>query len=237
MKLRRFNQRGIERFGEYRKNLLLDPSAQPPFVWLEDPTLTEIVADVEVENRNFPKRFDAGVYIHDIIARSGIDLPERDAGLWTWLTLLFFDEVCPTDPSGEREPRAEERLVPKIGNHQKFYRHLLLGPYLIVRAHRDDPRRAIALLNNPLWQPGEIVAQLAARKKMVTNPAVVGAATKLYYDPVNDEMKQGAGSSVKGAPRRLAVVLDQFELTYYLYGLSADELIALLPKEFDRFRS
>jgi len=238
MKLRRFNPTGTERFGQYRKTLLLDPTAKPPREWLEDPALTEIVADVEVIPQKFVKRFDAAVYLNDLISRANIDLPEKDAGLWTWLTLFFFDEVCPADPSsGEREPRAEERLVPKIGNHQKFYRHLLLGPYLIVRAHRDDPERTIALLHNPLWQPGEIPAQLAARKEMVTNPAVVGAAKKLYYDSINDELKQGAGSSVKGAPRRLAVVLKQFDLTYYLYGLSADELIALLPKEFDRFRA
>lgn len=237
MKLRRFNQAGIERFGEYRKQLLLNPTATPPFELLEDSSLTEIVADVNVTPQKFPKRYHAGVYLNDLIASAGLGLPEKDAGLWTWLTLFFFDDVCPAAPSsGEREPRAEERLVPKIGNHQKFYRHLLLGPYLIVRAHRDDPERAIALLHNPLWQPGEIPAQLAARKEMVTNPAVVGAAKKLYYDSVNDELKQGAGSSVKGAPRRLAVVLKQFDLTYYLYGLSADELIALLPKEFDRFR-
>ncbi len=238
MKLRRFNQSGIERFGEYRKQLLLEPTVTPPFEMLEDPSLTEVVADVDVTPQRFAKRYHAGVYLNDLIASAGLDLPEKDAGLWTWLTLFFFDEVCPADPaSGEREPRAEERLVPKIGNHQKFYRHLLLGPYLIVRAHRDDPQRAIALLHNPVWQPGEVPAQLAARKKLVTNAAVVGAATKLYYDAVNDELKQGAGSAVKGAPRRLAIVLDQFELTYYLYGLSADELIALLPKEFDRFRT
>lgn len=237
MKLRRFNQRGIERFSDYRKNLLMDPTAAPPLEWLEDSGLTEVVADVEVEKRNFSKRFDAGVYLVELISKAGIELPERDAGLWTWLTLFFFDEVCPSDSSGEREPMAEERLVPKIGNYQKFFRHLLLGPYLIVRAHRDDPKRAMALLHNPVWGPGDIPAQLAARKEMVTNAAVVGAATKLYYDAANDELKPGSGSKVKGAPRRLAIVLKQLDLTYYLYGLSADELLALLPKEFDRFRA
>lgn len=236
MKLRRFNDTGMKQFGEYRKNLLLDPTASPPFAWLEDPLLTEVVADVDVESRKFAKRYDAGVYLDDIVSKAGIDVPERDAGLWTWLTLFFFDQVCPADSSGEREPRAEERLIPLIGNHKKFYRHLLLGPYIIVRAHRDDPSRATALLHNPLWQPGEIPAQLSARKEQVTNPAVVGAATKLYYDSTNDELKQGSGSNVKGGPRRLSVVLKQLELTYYLYGLTPDELIALLPKEFDRFK-
>ena len=103
-------------------------------------------------------------------------------------------------------------------------------------AHREDSSKAIALLHNPLWQPGEIPAQLSARKERVTNPAVVGAVTKLFYDPTNDELKQGSGSNVKGGPRRLSIVLKQLELTYYLYGLTPDELIALLPKKFDRFK-
>jgi hypothetical protein len=238
MKLRRFNKLGYDRFVEYRDLLTTAPDAPPPFELLEDPLFTEVVlGDVDVEPRTFDKRFDAGVYLLEIVSQTKIDLPEKDAGLWSWLTLFFFDEVCPADGNGCREPKEGPRLVPTIDNYQRFYRHLLLGPYLVVRAHHDDPKRAMALLHNPVWQPGEIPSILAASKESVTNRAVIEAATRLYYDSGSDSLKTGSGSKIKGAPRRLAAVLNQLDLTYYLYGLTTEELLALLPKEFDRFKS
>jgi hypothetical protein len=108
---------------------------------------------------------------------------------------------------------------------------------LIVRAHRSNPDRAIAMLCNPLWKPGEIAEQLASRKELVTNRGVAELATRLYYDPAKGSFKRGAGSDIRGAARRLAALLNQLDLTFYLYGMTADELLGLLPKEFDRFRS
>ena len=181
MKLRRFNPDGVAAFANYRARLTLEPTLSPPLELLEDPALTELIAaNVDVPNRNFKNRLEAGLFLNELIDTLGINLPEQDQGLWTWLTLFYFDGVCPADGNGKRNPLAEERLVPLVDNFQKFYRHLLLGPFCIVRAHRDLPERAIALLCNPLWKPGEIVAQLASRKELVTNRAVAEAATRLY---------------------------------------------------------
>ncbi len=237
MKLRRFNPDGVTAFAIYRARLTLEPSLQPPTQLLEDPALTsEAPGEVEVQPRSFKNRLEAGVFLNGIIDAAGVSLPERDQGLWTWLTLFYFDEVCPADGNGNRDPQNEARLIAQVDNFQRFYRHLLLGPFLIVRAHREDPNRAIAFLCKPLWEPGEIVEQLASRKELVTNPAVAEAATRLYYDPASGSFKRGAGSSVKGAPRRLAALLNQLDITWYLYGLGVDELLQLLPKEFERFR-
>lgn len=238
MKLHRFNRDGVSAFASYRVRLVLEPTLAPPYELLEDPAFTELVSDsVEVAQRGFSTRLEAGIILNDLISSARIERPERDQGLWTWLTLLFFDDACPANGRGERKPFAEERLVAIVDNHQRFYRHLLLGPYLIVRAHLDDPQRAIAMLCNPVSEPGEIAGQLASRKELVTNHAVAELATKLYYDPEKGSFKRGAGSKIKGSPRRLADLLNQLDLTYYLYGMNSNEILALLPKEFDRFRA
>lgn len=237
MKLRRFNADGVAQFAHYRARLALEPSLPPPLQLLEDPAVTEIMpGDVDVPPQSFANRLEAGTFLNQLIDTAAISLPERDQELWTWLTLFYFDQVCPADGNGNRSAQNEARLLAQVDNFQRFYRHLLLGPFLIVRAHRDDPARAIAFLCKPLWEPGEIVEQLASRKELVTNRAVAEAATRLYYDPTTGSFKRGAGSSVKGAARRLAALLNQLDITWYLYGLSVDELINLLPKEFDRFR-
>jgi len=224
-------------FANYRAQLALEPTLQPPMEFLTDPALSDPVSgEVEVPPRRFRNRLEAGQFLNELMDAAKIQLPERNRGLWTWLTLFYFDEVCPADGNGRRNPQDEARLIPLLDNHQRFYRHLLVGPFLIVRAHRNQPERAIAMLCNPLWKPGEIAEQLASRKELVTNHAVADVATRLYYDPATGSFKRGAGSDVRGAARRLAALLNQLDLTYYLYGMTAGELLALLPKEFDRFR-
>jgi hypothetical protein len=237
MKMRRFNSDGVGAFITYRNRLTTEPTLPPPIELLEDPAMTELIpGETEVPKQSFANRLEAGKFLNQLLEAGHIQLPERDRGLWAWLTLFYFDEVCPADGHGRRNPQDEARLIPILDNYQRFYRHLLLGPFLIVRAHRDQPERAIAMLCNPLWKPGEIVEQLASRKELVTNRGVIELATRLYYDPEKNSFKRGAGSRVKGAARRLAALLDQLDLTFYLYGMTADELLALLPQEFDRFR-
>lgn len=237
MKLRRFNADGVTAFSNFRSRLTLEPNLPSPIDLLEDPGLTEIVkGDIDVLPRKFANRMEAGIFLNDLIDATGLILPERDRGLWSWLTLFFFDEVCPADAHDNRDVGADARLLPILDNHQRFYRHLLLGPFLIVRTFRAAPEQAIAFLHQPLWEPGEVVEQLASRKELVTNHAVAEVASRLYFDPVKAAFKRGASSKVRGAARRLATLLNQLDLTWYLYGMDADEMIRLLPKEFDRFR-
>jgi hypothetical protein len=237
VKLRCFNSDGMVAFASYRARLALEPALQPPMEFLTDPALSDLMSsEVEVEPRRFRNRLEAGLFLNELMDAAKVQLPERNQGLWAWLTLFFFDEVCPADGNGRRNPQAEARLIPFVDNYQRFYRHLLVGPFLIVRAHRNQPERAIAMLCNPLWKPGEIAEQLASRKELVTNHSVAEAATRLYYNPATGSFKRGAGSAIRGAARRLAALLNQLDMTYYLYGMTADELLALLPKEFDRFR-
>lgn len=237
MRLRRFTPEGTRRFAEYRRRLAVEPALEPPTHLLEDDSVTELMpGGAVVKPREFRNRLEAGVYLNELLGGVPINLPEHDQGLWTWLTLFYFDNVCPPDAHGKRKAREEARLVALVDNYQRFYRHLLLGPFLIVRAHKDAPGRAMAFLCQPLWKPGDIVGQLASRKELVTNKAVAEAATRLYYDAASGSLKRGSGSKVKGGPRRLADLLNQLDVTWYLYGMTTEELLALLPKEFDRFR-
>ena len=91
----------------------------------------------------------------------------------------------------------------------KYYRHLVQGAYLLYQINSDRPQRAMALLFNPPHAPGELVGQLAATYDVVQSKAAIGAATALYYDPVADKLRRGAGGSGGGSPRRFRTVLDQ----------------------------
>ncbi len=82
---------------------------------LEDAALTEVISDdVEVATRSFANRLEAARFLDELITAAGISLPERNRGLWTWVTLFFFDEVCPADGHGRRDPQDEARLLPLL---------------------------------------------------------------------------------------------------------------------------
>jgi hypothetical protein len=82
-----------------------------------------------------------------------------------------------------------------------------------------------------------VYLELAKRQELITNPAVVSAATRLYYDPSKGRLKRSGARGAPGTVRRFAEILTQLDVVWDLYSMSAEELIAMLPPEFDRFRA
>jgi hypothetical protein len=236
MMLRRFNADGVTKFNQYLDLLSSDTTAPVPDSLLEDPFLTAVVAaDVDIERRAFSNRLEAAQYLDSILSSIAHENLYTDSGLWAWLTLLFFDQVCPMDSAGTRKARERVRYVPAVDNYQKYYRHLLAGPYRVYRAHRDNPTRALVLLCGPLHQPGEIVEQLVARQEIITNPHAIALATEIYYDTTTGSFRRGAAGKGGGSARRFSDILNQFDLTWDLYWMTPDRIRAKLPREFARF--
>jgi hypothetical protein len=235
--LRRLNDTGIQRFTEFLASLETDvPQGRPVGILTDPATSDALTAVVEVDERTFGSRVEAARYFDERFSGAGLKNVERDRGLWAWVSLLYFEELCPPGAHGRRKPGALARWIPEVSNFQRYYRHLLAGPYRIYRAHRDDPKRAMALLCGPLDRPGDIVEQLASRQEIVTNWAVMASATALYVDPATQKPRRGAGGKGRGSARRLADVLNQFDVTWDLYAMDATHLLQLLPREFERFR-
>ena len=171
MKVARLNESGIATFAGWLETLKQGGSVQAPMSLLTNPAATESLAvQVEIEQRTFTTRLEAAEYLFSRFAAAGLTDVDRDRGLWAWLSLFYFDSVCPVGKGGIRKPGAQPRHIPEPGNFRRYYRHLLGGPYRIYRAHRDNPKRAMALLCQPVNLPGDVVEQLASRQEVVTNP-------------------------------------------------------------------
>ena len=237
MKLRKLNAQGIERMATFLDSLTTSTPEEIPSAILHDAATSEpVTGDIDIEQRAFSSRLEVATYLDERFGDTETRPIERDRGIWAWLALLFFESLCPPAGDGRRKPGARARWIPEVNNFRRYYRHLLAGPYLIYHAHRDDPSRAMILLCGPLNRMGDIVEQLASRQELVTNRAVVGAATKLYYDFGKRTPRRGAGGKGPGSPRRLADILNQLDLTWDLYAMSEGDLVARLPSEFDRFK-
>lgn len=238
MKVRRFYDNGIRQMGQYL-DLLTTEEPQPyPDDLLTDSTFTEIIdEEIEIEKRSFTNRFKVGEYFNTVFDDADIEDIERDRGLWSWLALFYFDEFCNIDSEGNPKPGERARWIPEVWNFRKYYRHLLAGPYRIYNTYREDPEIALALLCTPPYQPGEVVEQLTSRQELVTNSSIIEAATKLYVDNKGESHKRGAAGKGPGSARRLADIIAQLDLTWDLYSMDADEILDMLPSEFDRFKA
>lgn len=238
MELHRFNDQGLQRFHDYLDALREDPALPPPVAVLTDPTYAlPVDPPAKFTPPQFANRMEAAQFLDGLLSQVTDADVERDVGLWSWLTLLFFDQVCPMDGNGRRRPRERAVYVPQVDVKRRFYRHVLLGPWLAFRAHKDAPHRANVLLADPLNVTTGESYRLFIETPYVNMHAPVEIANDFYFDEAKSRLRRGSGVKGKGGLRRLIAVLHQLDVTFDLHYLPKQELLRLLPAEFDKWRS
>jgi hypothetical protein len=239
MKIRRLTDIGIEQFRCYLDDLRKGSTTGPPYDLLIDPQFsTEIKKEINVERRVFNTRLDLARYLDralSVIANHSI---ESDIHLWSWLSLFFFDQVCPADRVGVRMPGRDYRHILEPG-YRNGHRHLLTGAYLIYSSYCLGDRLGKLLLGTPPHVESKFYHQLAARQILITNKSVLEAAWQLYFNQSEGRPKKGASEEKNslGTLRRFIAVIQQLDLTYDLYSMSGDQILALLPHEFNQWKN
>jgi hypothetical protein len=201
----------------------------------ESPLTDPIGARVEVESRLFKSRLECSMYLRKQFEEGKFEPGDADAGLWAWLSVFYFDQLCPPGPAGRIHPGEESRWIPSP-RWDRYYRHLLAGPYFVYLTYRRAPEKAKILLWGPLDKPGDYFGQLAARQDFVSNPTVMEAATRLFFDEAEGKPKRGMAPNEHrpGTLRRFVDLLQQLDVTHDLYSMDCDSLLRILPGEFKK---
>ena len=239
MRLSRFNAKGLTEFQATLEGIRAGAHVTAPLDIISNAALTEPAAHLsEIEVRVFERRHDMAAYLNAALGggMSGDDM--MDTGLWAWLSAVYLDSVCPAEAGGRRNPGNDYRHIPS-SDWRHFYRHLIRGPVRIYRLFRERPETAAIVLCQRPSSPGDYAEQLASRQERITNPAIIEAANRLYYDQERQLPKRGAAANwpKPGSLRRFGDLLNQLDLTYDLYSLSADDLLDILPEEFSTYRT
>ena len=233
--LRSLNSEGVLRFrswlGEARASK--KRPKQPDYLLHDERFSTDVSEVVELPVERFSSAWDAAEALsaplsilppHELESSGGLG----NVGLWSWLALLYFDEVCP------KIPLATNRYIPETEGAEaglRYYRHLLAGPF---RMYRQLGKLAAPALNSPLSSHNVLYRSFADHQDFVQNPGIVEAMNLLYFDPKAGALRRGlANADAPGTLARFFPVMQQLELNYDLLGMSADEIIELLPFEFD----
>jgi hypothetical protein len=233
-RLRSLNSRGIDEFRGFLQRIRdgEEFQANPAILYLDDYS-QRLPRPIEIAPRTFASKFEAAEYLAGVLA--DVPAPADDIGLWSWLALFYFDQLSPIDAGGKRRPREDYHYIPSTETSGwKRGRHLLAGPYKLYTLHR---RNARLLLHPPVHQHGAFIYDLGFRRDLITNKGLIEAIDLLYWDMKRNRPKRGATTpSRPGNLRRLIAVIQQLDFNYDLYGMRADEILHVLPPEFDPWR-
>ena len=231
--VRCLNEEGVREFAAYLARLASDGSVSPPTSLLEDPRFTRAtrVGPVMVEHRAFSSRREFADYLDACCQKANVELTD-EAGLWEWLSLFYFDAVCPPDARGQRRPGAANRHLVDSAFARRRNRHLLRGPYMLHRRYAGGAEGELdLLLGYALPVHGVAATHLAERPRLFGSRGVLIAASRLYSDSVKKRPKPGYADETNGL-RAFCRFLNNLPASFDLADLAADTVLALLPGEF-----
>jgi len=233
--LRRLTPKGVEAFRGHLRSIRAGAEFQAsPAILFVDEYSARATPHVDIGQRQFASKLDAATYLADVLRPLDGPALLNDIGLWSWLALFYFDQLSPVGPDGKRKPRQDYHYIPG-GSGWTRERHLLAGPYKVLRQHGTAAR---IFLYPPLHEHGTFVYQLGTRQELIANRGLIEAIDLLYWSARTGRPKRGATTETQpGNLRRLIAVLQQLDFNYDLYGMSAHEILELLPAEFDQWKA
>lgn len=234
MKICRLTGSGVEKFIQYLDSLKTEnPLKFPEEIMFPSKYAVEIGGHAGwLDALDLADRLKAAEGLDEIVCKLGLQSAERDKGFWTWCSAYLFDRLCKCK-NGTQKPGELAVWIAEPDNWKRYYRHYLASIWQVYALHRNIENQLVVLLNGPVNIPGELWGQIAANQKLITNRSMIGAIYQLFWDEKNNKRKIGSGGD---ASRRLSQVLKQFERTYDFYAMRSDDLVRLLPREFDRFK-
>ncbi len=238
VEVRRLNQKGISAFAAIDWQHT-GSAGDPPSHILFDDDFTEVVifSNGNTRSVNPEAKFSTGrelaIFLDRALGnRDSIEDLSQDPGMWAWLALLYYGQLRQSIGEHGWKNAESARFIP-LGSSLRYYRHQVSGPYFIWRRYGE---KAAVFVDTPVNQNSEVSMQLTAVAPIVSNETVMEAANLLYHSPTTKKgFKQGAGGKGPGSPRRFRDVFWQFYETYDLISMSAEDILSLLPDEFDKF--
>lgn len=230
--VRVLNAEGLAEFAKYLAELRAAPSKAPPFELLTDGRYSDpLDPPVTIEQRSFNSAYEIGAYMIEVFDSFEDRLISRNHGLWSWLALFYFDQLCKPDASCNRKPLEDAVYVlEERFSFRRYYRHGIRTPWMAVKEHGEHAK--VLLLTSGKGTRTDINEQLGAYQHLFANKTIIASAYAMYFDATQQKPRRGAGGKGGGSARRLASIARQLELTYDLQECTPSKFLALLPKEF-----
>ncbi len=237
-KIRRLTAKGVSEFAQYLDLLRNDGGLAPPMDILADPLYStpSTIGDVSIEPRSFASRREFAEYINRRFQDAGIFVDADEPGMWEWLSLYYFDAVCPISKDGSRKPGVNGRHLLNDPDACRRHRHLLRGPYMLWRRYEGGLNGELDLLLSHSLPVHAIAAtHLSERQRLMDSSGALVAASRLYVDPESGKPRRGYSRDANGL-RAYCRFLNNLPGCFDLAEMSVDTILALLPDAFSQWQ-
>jgi hypothetical protein len=252
IEIRKLTDEGISEFQEYIDKARNGGPKKPPLHLIND---LEKSCDSEfnifIEDKKFSNRYDLGIYLWEKLKNVWNDDIRNDCGLWTWLALFYFEQLCPSKGPNRQEHYILSVGKWKIGLIPVDYRHSVLTPVWLIKDFKEvAPFFLCGTEKKPTGMDtmGDPIEQLFSRQYVMKNKKYLELIQMLYKDPKTGRVKTGAMSEPKkerlksgkwsdvgkGGTRRLVKsVLPRLTLTFNVGEMKPEEILPLVGDEFE----
>ncbi len=243
IKVRSLNAQGLAALEGWLKS----PASGAPKAILEDPAMTdEIDEEFLVDpTRVFSTSYELGVYLHQEVFISVKDPNALMAhhAMWSWISLTLIDSLLKKVGKDSGKPLATAHYVDttRLG-----YRLISRTAWDLVRRHADAAKVALGSRKSP-W--GDMAEQMTSRQEIYSHKSFWSVAYSLYATD-DGSVKKGStsqrGKRAKREPknkaglggvRRLPFTFKQFDRTYNLRQMNGEQIVSLLPPEYEKWRT
>ena len=186
----------------------------------------------EAELGSFTNRYELAMYCNNALVEVPLSSIPRTHGVWSWLSLFFFDVIAPRKADGTRDLKETVRYIGSQ-DYQKYYRHLIGFGVYAIRVFETDAE-PLLVSTKPGILHTDYCEQIFGYQDLCQTKAFVSTANALYFDKNERKIRRGATPNKKksGTLRRLGDVFYQLEVTFDVQGMGRNELSKLLPDEF-----
>ncbi|KQC06654.1 MAG: hypothetical protein APR54_01540 [Candidatus Cloacimonas sp. SDB] len=229
-----FTHIGNKEFRDFIQNLKINANTPIPLHLLyQSPFSTTFKPEIKIENVPFKTRYEFGMYLAQLFERIPRNALMKNEELWNWLVLYYIEQLIPINSQGKREMGEIARYVYNP-RYTKYYLHLVAATWDIYTRLGTDSK---LFLMTPLNKINKFFRELAARQNMISNKNLIRTVQLLYLEEMKDGkegIKKGAYSRKKqGNLYRFIAVMNQLDTNYDLYAMKPENLLNLLPAEFD----
>ena len=253
IKIRRFTDEGLERWKQLYNDIFLsidnnvanrrspgdaiekgynsDLKKKVKYLQDEVDLSNEMKDSLEFDfSKKFNNSFELAFEINNSLKNYEYSDISADKNLWDWLSLHLFDQIfVPSEIKGYRSYRYILDL-----DWENSMRHLIRGPWWVVNRYGENAK--IFTYTKPYQQCDfmEQFVKVSHLREMSVAPEV---CMKLYYDQEEKSAVPGTSKGKPGGFHRFRDKISQLNKVKYLWDMSADEIISLLPKEFNKFKN
>jgi len=176
------------------------------------------------------KHLDVVITSNDLLPLTG------DNKFWNWMAARWMQILVESDPRKnlKRVIGKEVERWALSSSTLNYHRHLVSSPFFAFVDNERNAAKAMCLLSTPICEPGEVVEKIAGKKAFSKGP-VCELATHLYYDPVLDAIKPNV-TVAPGHPKGFSRFFGQLDNNVDYQALSKEDLLALLPESFNKWK-